>query len=62
VPFADISRNIRPWLLAVTAARAVLLLGSIVFLANFYLTACRILNVSRPAYFNPPAAAEAPTS
>jgi cytochrome c oxidase cbb3-type subunit 1 len=54
VPFADIVRNTRPWLAAASVAEAVLLLGNLAFLANFYLTSCEILKVSSPASFNPP--------
>ncbi len=60
VAFADIARHTGPWLVAATAARAILVLGNIAFLANFYLTACRILDISEPAAFNPPAGMEAP--
>ncbi len=61
VPFADIAHHAHPWIVAVTAGRAVLLLGNALFLANLYLTLCRILNVSQPAVFAPQAAMEAPT-
>jgi cytochrome c oxidase cbb3-type subunit 1 len=54
VPFADIVRNTRPWLAAASVAEAVLLLGNLAFLANFFLTSCEILKVSSPASFNPP--------
>jgi cytochrome c oxidase cbb3-type subunit I len=60
VPFADIVKNTRPWLAAASAAQAILLLGNLALLANFYLTSCRILNISAPASFNPPSAMEAP--
>jgi len=60
VPFADIVRNTRPWLAGAVAAQAVLLLGNLALLVNFYLTSCRILNISEPAAFNPPAAMETP--
>jgi cytochrome c oxidase cbb3-type subunit I len=55
VPFADIVKNTRPWLAAASIAEAVLLLGNLAFLANFFLTSCEILKVSSPATFNPPA-------
>jgi cytochrome c oxidase cbb3-type subunit 1 len=58
VPFSDIVKNTRPWLLGASAAEAVLLLGSLVFLLNFYLTSCEILKVSQPAQFTPPASQE----
>jgi cytochrome c oxidase cbb3-type subunit 1 len=58
VPFADISRHTHLWLVAATAAQAVLLLGNLAFLANLYGTSCRILDISLPASFNPPAAME----
>jgi cytochrome c oxidase cbb3-type subunit 1 len=60
VPFADIARHTRPWLIAAAAAQAVLLLGNIALIVNFAGTACRILNVSQPASFNPSTAMEAP--
>ena len=58
VPFADIVRDSRPWLLAASFAQMILLFGSIAFLANFYTTACEILLVSEPAVFQAPAAQE----
>jgi hypothetical protein len=58
VPFSDIVKNTRPWLAGASAAEAVLLLGSLVFLLNFYLTSCEILNISAPAWFATPAATE----
>jgi cytochrome c oxidase cbb3-type subunit I len=60
-PFADIIQHTRPWLLAATVAQAILLVGNLAFLANFYGTACRILNISIPAWFNPPSAVKTPT-
>ncbi len=60
VPFAEIFRHTRPWLAAATAARAALLLGNIALAMNFAGTACRFLNASEPASFNPPTAMEAP--
>jgi cytochrome c oxidase cbb3-type subunit 1 len=62
VPFADIARHTRPWIQAATAGRGILLLANLAFLANFYLTSCRILNVSQPASFAPPSAMETPAS
>lgn len=56
--FSDIANHTRPWLSAVCVAQAVLLLGNLLFLANFYGTACMILNLSKPASFNPPAELE----
>jgi cytochrome c oxidase cbb3-type subunit 1 len=58
VPFADIVKNTRPWLGAASVAQAILLLGNLAFLLNFYLTSCEILRVSSPAAFNPPAEME----
>jgi cytochrome c oxidase cbb3-type subunit 1 len=58
VPFSNIVKNTRPWLAGASAAEAVLLLGSLVFLLNFYLTSCEILKVSQPAEFTPPASPE----
>jgi cytochrome c oxidase cbb3-type subunit 1 len=58
VPFSEITRLTRPWLLGASAAQGILLAGNIALLVNFYATACEILNISRPAAFNPPAAAE----
>jgi len=46
----------------VAIGEVLLILGNLLFLANFYLTSCRILRVSSPAWFNPPATMEAPTS
>ena len=60
VAFADIARHTRPWLIAAAAAQAVLLLGNIALTVNFVGTACRILNISRAASFNPSSAMEAP--
>jgi cytochrome c oxidase cbb3-type subunit 1 len=37
-------------------AQVILLLGNLAFLANFYGTSCRIMNISAPAVFNAPAA------
>jgi cytochrome c oxidase cbb3-type subunit 1 len=62
VPFADIVRDTRPWLLAASFAQVILLLGSIAFLANFYTTACEILSISEPAVFQAPSAQETPAS
>jgi cytochrome c oxidase cbb3-type subunit 1 len=60
VPFADIVKNTRPWLLAAGIAQAVLLVGNMALLLNFYLTSCRILNISVPAWFSAPSAMESP--
>lgn len=57
--FAGISARTRPWLVAATAAQAVLLLGNISAAMNFIGTACRFLNVSEPASFSQPPAMEA---
>jgi cytochrome c oxidase cbb3-type subunit 1 len=54
VSFVDIARNTRPWLMAATGAQAILLLGNLLFLVNFYGTSCMILKLSKPASFNPP--------
>jgi cytochrome c oxidase cbb3-type subunit 1 len=58
--FVEIFHHTRPWLEAATAARVILLLGNVALLVNFVGTACRIMNLSKPAAFNPPAAMEAP--
>jgi cytochrome c oxidase cbb3-type subunit 1 len=58
VSFADIAKNTRPWLMASCAAQAILLLGNLLFLLNFYGTSCMILKLSPPASFNPPAELE----
>jgi cytochrome c oxidase cbb3-type subunit 1 len=55
VPFSDITKNARPWLLAAGIAQGLLLLGNLLFLVNFYGTSCVILKLSAPAMFNPPA-------
>jgi len=55
VPFADIAKNTRVWLAGAAVAQAVLLLGNLLFLLNFYGTSCMILKLSSPASFNPPA-------
>lgn len=60
VAFSDISRHTRPWLGVAATAQAILLLGNIALLVNFYLTACRILDISEPASFSPPQAMETP--
>jgi hypothetical protein len=60
VPFADIYRHTRPWVQAASIGRAILLLANVAFLANLFLTACRILNVSQPAALAPPPAMEVP--
>jgi cytochrome c oxidase cbb3-type subunit 1 len=60
VQFSEIFQHARPWLLMATLARAVLLLGSTVFLANFVLTACGISEAYRPASLGPPSTLEAP--
>jgi len=61
VPFADIASHTRSWLLFATIARAILLLGNIALAVNFIGTACRILDLSKPASFSPSSAMEAPT-
>jgi cytochrome c oxidase cbb3-type subunit 1 len=58
VPFSDITRNTRTWLAAASVAQAILLLGNLLFLLNFYGTSCMILKLSSPAAFNPPVEAE----
>jgi cytochrome c oxidase cbb3-type subunit I len=58
--FADIVRHTHPWLVAATAAQAVLLLANILLAVNLYGTACRILNISKPALFSAPGVMEAP--
>jgi cytochrome c oxidase cbb3-type subunit 1 len=59
VDFAEIAHHTRLWLLAASAAQGILLLASIAFLVNFVGTSCRIMNISQPAVFDPPAGAEA---
>jgi cytochrome c oxidase cbb3-type subunit 1 len=59
VAFAAIAAHTRPWLLAASAAQAALLLGNMALAMNFIGTGCRILDVSQPASFDPPAAMEA---
>jgi cytochrome c oxidase cbb3-type subunit 1 len=58
IPFSQITHDTRPWLLGATGALAILLAGNIALLVNLYATACEILDISKPAVFNPPAAAE----
>jgi len=62
VEFTTIVAQTKPWLEGVAVGQAILLLGNLLFLANAYLTACRILNISVPASFAAPAAMEAPAS
>jgi cytochrome c oxidase cbb3-type subunit 1 len=59
ITFEEIALNTRPWLGAVSVAQGILLLASIAVTVNFVLTACRVLNISQPAVFDPPAATEA---
>jgi cytochrome c oxidase cbb3-type subunit 1 len=59
VPFAEITKNVRPWLTAAGVAQGLLLVGNLLFLVNFYGTSCMILKLSSPASFNPPAEARA---
>jgi len=61
IPLGDIASHMHVWLAFAAAAQAVLLLGNGLFLLNFYLTACRILNISAPAWFNEQPAAEGTT-
>jgi cytochrome c oxidase cbb3-type subunit I len=58
VPFAEITKNVRPWLMAAGVAQGILLLGNLLFLVNFYGTSCMILKLSGPASFNAPVEAE----
>src|ERR1019366_1707246 len=60
VQFADMFEHTRPWLVASTLARAMLLLGNAALLANFCLTARRAADSARPAPLTSSAAAEAP--
>jgi cytochrome c oxidase cbb3-type subunit 1 len=62
IPLGDIAAHLHVWLTAAAAAQAILLLGNLAFLLNFYGTSCRILNLSAPAWFNPPAAVETSVS
>jgi cytochrome c oxidase cbb3-type subunit 1 len=59
ITFVEIARNTRPWLFAASVAQGILLLASVTLLVNFYGTACRILDISETAVFDPPASAEA---
>jgi hypothetical protein len=59
IDFGEIALNTRPWLGVVSVAQGILLLASMAVTVNFVLTACRILNISEPAVFNPPSATEA---
>jgi cytochrome c oxidase cbb3-type subunit 1 len=59
VPYAEISKITQPWLLPIVVAQGVLLLASIAVTVNFVLTSCRVMDISEPAVFDPPAAAEA---
>jgi cytochrome c oxidase cbb3-type subunit 1 len=56
IPLGDIATHMGVWLTGAVIAQGLLLLGNLVFLVNFYGTACRILNISVPAWFNVPAA------
>ncbi len=62
ISFATITEQTRLSLVVATAAQGLLLLGNIAFLANFYGTACEILNISAPAWFKPAPAMETPAS
>jgi cytochrome c oxidase cbb3-type subunit 1 len=62
IPFGDIFAHVRPWLTGAVIAQGLLLLGNLAFLLNFYVTSCRILNISAPAWFNEPSAMETPAS
>jgi cytochrome c oxidase cbb3-type subunit 1 len=57
VPFEEILRQERPWLVAATAGRAILLLGNLAFLANLALTSCGRMEAPGPAPLAPPAPA-----
>ena len=59
VGFAEITQHAAPWLLGAGIGQAILLLASVLLLANAYLSSCWILKLSEPASFNPPAPAEA---
>jgi cytochrome c oxidase cbb3-type subunit 1 len=58
IPLGDIATHMGVWLSAAVVAQVILLLGNLAFLANFYGTSCRIMNISAPAVFNAPAAVE----
>jgi len=62
VPFEDIVAHARGPLAGVVLGEVILLLGNVLFAANAGLTAARILNLSAPAAFSPPAALETPAS
>jgi cytochrome c oxidase cbb3-type subunit 1 len=55
IPLGDIASHLHVWLSAAVVAQVILLVGNLAFVANFYLTSCRILNISAPAWFNTPA-------
>jgi cytochrome c oxidase cbb3-type subunit 1 len=56
VPYDAISKITHPWLLPVVVAQGILLLASIAVTVNFVLTSCRVMDISEPAVFEPPAA------
>jgi cytochrome c oxidase cbb3-type subunit I len=56
IPLGDIATHLHVWLSVSVAAQVILLVGNLAFAANFYLTSCRILNISAPAWFSAPAA------
>jgi len=56
--FEEITLHVRPCLLLVSGAQAILLLGNVALLLNLYTTVCEILNLSKPAVFNTPTAVE----
>ncbi|HZZ18567.1 MAG TPA: cbb3-type cytochrome c oxidase subunit I [Opitutaceae bacterium] len=58
IPLGDIAGHMQVWLSGAIVAQVILLLGNVAFTANFYLTSCRILNISAPAWFATPAATE----
>lgn len=63
IAFADIAGHLKPWLLAVAAGHAVLLLGNLLFLVNFCRSAC-VCSTTAPAttLFRQPSTLEATAS
>lgn len=62
VKFSDIALSIRPWLLAATAAQALLLLGNLILVVNFLQTLVAKPVASKTPLFQAPAVMEATAS
>ena len=62
IPFATIAAHTRPWLLAATAAQAVLLLGNLLLAAHFVRLLAARPAISATSIFLQPPAMEAPAS